>query len=483
MVTRPSTSTLFAAWLLAACSDPAAPSPDAGPPPPPPRPQPPRARITAPSTGRVNTPIRLDGSSSAPSVADFRWSVVEAPEGAHLLADSDQPIATLTPRAPGRFVVELAVRSGSSTASARARLDVECPEPEVPASVGAGEDLVLVDRSPGGCVDYRSSTDLGVGPGSRAVIEPGVRLEMGPGTVIRVDRGGELTIGEDPRLGRVELSGADPRPGSWGGLQVSDGTLRLTSVDLRHAGAGGAAVSTSGAARLGVRDLAVLQTSGRGLALGERTELFDYGDNRFGAELDAAVELPLSLLPDLRAGQDRHDGEAPYRVRGDFLNRPFTLPATGVAWRFAGGPGAGRLVWTADVLVEPGAVLELDPGVGLELAFGHFVLRGSSDAPVELSGTGAGGWSGLLVSRGARAELEQVRFQGAGLSGGGYAPAPGPASLTATSTAGQARATALSLRAVEILDGPGLSIWAEPSVEYSCEDVATSGQVAPACGR
>lgn len=466
---------ILVATLLApvGCSDSdAPPSPPTPSTPTDPEPFTPTARIEASGELAVGEAVLLDGQASRPTNGRFTWTLLERPEGNHRLEGTDRNVAVLWPVQPGRFVVQLAVEFSGRTDATTVELDIGCPAAEAAVSPAPGVDLFLGDWAPAGCVDYAAPETVTIGTGSTLTIEPGVAIRFAPGAGLDVV-GGTARLQGSEVLGPVRLMPVDDA--GWAGLRAVDSPDVVVSF-TRIEGATHP-IRTEGGTRIGLRSVDLIDCSGTGIDLDDRSELFDYGSIGFGLGLDVAVSLPLSAWPALRPGDDTHEVPVPYEVRGVGLNLPATVDAAPAPYRLVGGP-ADRVILTDRVRLEAGAVVEMAAGLGLEVAFGELTLAGNTDAPIVLRGADGDGWRGLLVSRGARAVIEHAEIVGGGAVGDGYPPAPGAAALTVTTTQ-SATPTSAQLSSVTIEPGGGFALWVEPGAEVRCQDLATSGQVAP----
>lgn len=439
------------------------------------------ARISAPSEGAFGMPLVLDGSASSPAGVSFSWRLLEAPDGSHAFETEGGQQARLTPMGLGTFVVELTVAAGSLSDSTRASIDVGCGSPVVPEPLMPGGSLALTDRAPSGCPDYAFPDGFLIPAGATFEVGPAVEIVMGAGTTLTSTRASVQLVGDRAR-GPVLVRGMEERPGTWRGLRLSDAVVaQLRDVELRHAGSRGAVISVERASTLQMRRVAILESRGVGMRLARESEMVDYGENTFGADLEAPVELPLTRLPQLASAVDTHLGTAPYRARGDFLARPMTLPRSSVPYRFVGEDGSARIRLFADLRVESGAVLEVEPDFGLEFALGRFEFAGTSEAKVELRGADGARWPGILVSSGGTAVFEHVDLRGGGGTGEGFDPAP-PAALTVlTSTTATTTPSSAELRNVSVEAPSGQAVWGDERSRVDCDSVATPGSTSPGC--
>ena len=452
---------------------------------PPPAPPPPPLTVAAaidtlvPATG-VGTPFRLSGLRSTPAGVSFDWRLVAAPGGGHLLSGLSAPELEVTPRAVGSYVVELEVAFVDARASARVEVIVACAPAETPDAPSAGGALRLVNRADDNCPDYRFPDGLEVPAGATLTAEAGVQIEMGAGTALVV-RGGRLFLLGDATLGPVTLASPNGDRGAWQGLRLMDSPeAQLLHVTLRDAGATDRAViEVQGRTRIDLRGLRFENSLGTGIALSDDAELGQYGNNVFSPELSAAVDVPISVLPELRTGTDIHAGDGPYRVRGHQLFRPATIRGASVPYRFEGTPGQPAVALSRDLRIEGGAVVEIADGLLFEFSRGDFALAGTADAPVEL-GPFSSAWRGILASVGADVTMTYAGIRRAGMTGQPAQPSVPVASLTVTTTT-VAETTRLRLMDVAITGAADLALWFEDGADVRCDRLATSSPVSPTC--
>ena len=294
-------------------------------------------------------------------------------------------------------------------------------------------------------------------------------LAIGAGARLRVDAGGAITVlqtGSLAALGTADapivLEGSEPVPGHWTGLvfRLSGSTdNRLEHVRVAHAGAAGAetgaALATETRAGLPVRlalaDVALVESDGAGFRLGADTVL-----GRFERVTSSANASSGALFPSALAGVG--DGIAlvgnlrdELELGRQTLDRPLTIPALGVPYRFAG------LRTRAALAIAPGVTLRARAGAVLGVDRpGSLFAVGTAARPIALVGEVAapGHWNGVeLVESDAPAN----RLEFATVAHGGGGSGAGPANLVLRCAAG--RPARVSLANAALVDGAGWGVY------------------------
>ncbi len=269
------------------------------------------------------------------------------------------------------------------------------------------EDLTLVD-APERPVDYLV-TDVANVKGS-LTIEPGVVIEFAPGAGLYIRGDGSVhSLGGSGECERVVLRPQSGDPRDWRGVMLQ-GTApnELRNTDL--IGGGSEAFNSNGdlgsvilwaGAALTLENVRISDSAADGLNVtGTDSVLAIEGQNVFTGHALAPMRLSPNQASAVQGG-DMHTGNGldAIVVYEGRVEGAHTWAALDVPYQIStknGGPGVVTVSQESDLMVEAGAELTFEAGMGLKCE-GNTTLAGAEGNPVRLRGVepGAGTWRGV----------------------------------------------------------------------------------------
>lgn len=264
------------------------------------------------------------------------------------------------------------------------------------------EDLVLTDN-PEAPVDYIISC--------HAVVQKKLTIE--PGVVVHFTEHAGLNFKPQSAIHAVGtpdkpivMTGTELSPGWWKGIVVHSGsnTNIMEHVDISYGGS--QIVNGDGPTSVVVYARASLTMKNSTIKHSEKSA-FDarYRDSKVTLENNTFTEniRPLNISLQLA-----HKASATNDFSGNELDRVHIIsnPSAieeSVVWqninvpfRVTGNVGVSRL---GSLTIEPGTIIEMEPGTRFDINEGGFKMVGTSDLPIVVRGvqSGPGSWNGIRI--------------------------------------------------------------------------------------
>lgn len=313
------------------------------------------------------------------------------------------------------------------------------------------------------CVDYVVRADTVVPAERVLVIEPGTRVAIEDGVRFAVEGGALIAAGTEEAP--IWIGGA---------VELIDSS----EAQLSHATIIGG-LAARGSTSLSIEHSVLKRSAGYGLELDASVALENFSHNTLTDNQHGAAQIHLQHVRALDAESNYLDNKTNYlRVRGVSLDTATTFPALGTPY-LLGELGAVPVKVSADVFVEPGAMLAFVRGSGLSIENGsHFAAVGRAGKPARFVSleSKAGAWRGIAVSGGASARFEHATVQDGG-GGDPWCSAQSPHDLANISVLAPARLSIVESSISRSLHDP---IWAEAGSEIDCAGIYVDGE-ASAC--
>ncbi len=321
-------------------------------------------------------------------------------------------------------------------------------------------------------------------------LEEGVTLYFEENAGLNI-RGGTLTArgtADNPVL----LTSTDPTPGIWSGIQFID--TRSTQNVLEHVVidyAGGQAFDgaaeaglvlnstgiTGDPVRVAVDNVTVRNSDALGMYVEKKTEFESFSNNTFTENGSAPIRIAPTLLGVLDS-ESSFVGNANDFVlvqspsNGEVVSGDHSWAALDVPYRV----GVDLEILTdAHIDIEPGAIIEFEEGLGINIEGGTLSAVGTAEEPVTFRGAEQIDtfWQGIqyIGTRSADNRLEQVVISHA--SNGSFSGA-GAGSLVLNSSGITGDPVDVALESVTI-DGFGdeAAVYVEPDTTLtSCSDLS-----------
>lgn len=321
-------------------------------------------------------------------------------------------------------------------------------------------------------------------------LEEGVSLYFEENAGLNI-RGGTLTARgteEDP----VVLTSTDPTPGYWSGVQYID--TRSTQNVLEHVVieyAGGQAFDGAGEAslvlnstgitgdpvRVAVDNVTIRNSAALGMYVEELTEFESFSNNTFTENGAAPIRIAPTLLGVLDSESSFVGNDSDFVLvqpvsDGNITTGDHSWAALDVPYRVRESFEVGG---DAHIDIEPGATIEFEEGLGINVQGGTLSAVGTADDPVTFRGAEQIDtfWQGIqfIGTRSADNRLEQVTISHA--SNGSFSGA-GTGSLVLNSSGITGDPVDVALESVTIDGfGDGAAVYVEPDTTLtSCSNLS-----------
>ena len=318
---------------------------------------------------------------------------------------------------------------------------------------------------PAGC--YVAIRGLRVSEPANLTLMPGVVIKIGSGDEILVDNGASFTA-EGTEENPIVLTGLEPTPGFWRGLEFSFSNSinnRLDHVQVEYAGGAQGQESAlvvvangSFQSRIAVSNSTFRMNAGPAIFLPTNASLSTLDGNRYiDNEVSIRVTAESAQLLDSRSSYVGNQIDAIEVVDSDIDGE--TQWANLAVPYHAGNIGVGNF-FTVDagttVLFEEGASLDVD-GDGI------LSMLGTAAEPILLSSVSGlpGGWGGVAF---ARSQTEnQLSF--VTIDGASSESTSNPGALASTATTNSP--TRIALNNVTIQNSTDFAIWADSGTLFT----------------
>jgi hypothetical protein len=267
------------------------------------------------------------------------------------------------------------------------------------------------------CSPYAPGTSIEVNGDATLTIEAGVEVRFASGDWLRVggSSGGKLVAnGTTEKPVVLTADEAEPTPGSWIGVVLSDGILSgtiLDNVEIHFAGdtyasytRGCLSIDTDKSDRITVQNSSFNHCLQSGVSSARSNFSFAaFSGNTFSGQDEAGLWIKASSVGSL-GGAQTYDGIIHNLVDGDTVAESATWPTQDVPWRVNGDivvEGTAAPVLT----LSAGNVLQFEDGNWLRVGSGEsgsLVAAGEADNNVVFESRNtepvAGDWIGLVFS-------------------------------------------------------------------------------------
>ncbi len=374
------------------------------------------ARAGDDQTTQVGTDIQLDGSASHDKNGKpftFHWTFKTKPTtSTATLATPGQNKTTFTPDAAGNYVIELAIRQGTWSATDYVTVTATSDEPTDPVAVVIDADIntptTLVDLFDDPLQpDYIVTRFIDVR--ADLTIEPGVVVYFNDHAGLRIISGAFKALGtaEEP----ITLEGYENSAANWKGIIIysNDPANEMKYVSIREAGSMAdyetqikAAITLAGTpvsgAALKLTNTSIEKSGGFGLFVAGQSTITAFADNYFAQNATSAVYAMANEIHKIDANTtfngNGFDGIETYG--------PLSHDAE-VEWKKLNNAAyliSNHLEITSGLKIEPGAFFRVRPQVTIEVkGNGYLKSVGTEAARITFTSIASTAyWNGLLIN-------------------------------------------------------------------------------------
>ena len=317
------------------------------------------------------------------------------------------------------------------------------------------------------------------------LIEPGTRVQFGPGGGISVR--GESLLAEGTDQAPIVLEGTRDVPGSWIGIEVLSASDRvsLDHVSIRNAGQTGTLITADAAlkvanARVSFTNSEVAGSAQRGAVFESTAEVMAFSSNRFSSNQQVPLVVQSSQVPQLDAGTSFDFDGSPSDARAIMVDDARLNDQSERVWPALAAPYrvSALTVSSGAIVISAGVQIEFAPaGVLSTRDSGRLHFMGTLDNPIRVTGVDSspGGYSGLRFFGSIAGKLENVQ-----IVGGGGRQAGGNGTIGVGST------SSVSLENVSVQGGAGWAVFCNQGARLTLTGSNTFannllGDVQPSC--